>query len=411
MNKLLLFLSLISIFGYSQNNFKESSIVFKDGTVKKGFVNYVKTRNTPQEFKYKSSIESEIIVLDSTEIESVEISEITKFVFRENIEVNFEFRDLNSISSKKEKYLDRFIEIVVDGEYSLCNYSDNEYEMFYYFGNDLKLKPLKITKFYDKEDKLFLIEDYKNEMIAKLSNNNPEIIKEIKKARLNSYDLSRVFYLVNKKDLSILEAKKDEGFINLNLFSELNFNSFKGNKVDFGNKTLLGYGLELEYVFPYYNNLFALELIPSVYVYKGEGVYNNTIPLYYSTEFVNGSQIEVAHYDPNNGRKVFINSTIFSSPFNLKLYPFNKKLKIFTSFTLFNFLSFGNGKMNFENESSVKPSVLPPFYGFFEIGGTYKKFGFSIKRLRKIKDDSQSFSGYAVSLKYSILNSKKNKKN
>ena len=397
MNKFLLFLTLISIFGYSQNNFKESSIVFKDGLTKKGFVNYVKTRNTPQKFKFKSSTESEIEILDSTNIISVEISDITKFVFREKIEVKFQSKSLSTANNSKVEYLDRFIEVIVDGEYSLCNYSDNQYEEFYYFGNDLNLRSLKTKSFYNNENKLFVNEEYKTELITNLAKNNTELIKEINETSLDRSDLSKLFYIINKKDLAILKAKSDSGFVNINFTSDLNFIKFKDTNIDYGNKTLINFGGEIEYMLPYYNNLFAIEIAPSFSIYNDEAIYYND------------SQIVSIFYpvDANNGKKVSMKSTTFSTPFNLKIYPINKKIKIYTSITLFNLFSTGKGKLNFENEPSITPNAIPPFYGFIEIGGSYEKFGFSFKRLRKLESDSQSFNGYAVSLKYNIFTSKK----
>lgn len=403
MNKFLLFLTLISTFGYSQNNFKESSIVFKDGVTKKGFVNYIKTRNTPQKFKYKSTIESEIEILDSTKVVSVEITDITKFVFREKIEVNFQSRNLSTVNNTKVEYLDRFIEVIVDGEYSLCNYSDNQYEEFYYFGNDLKIRPLKTKSFYNDKNNMVVVEEYKTELIVNLAKNNPELIKEINNTSLHSSDLSKLFYIINKKDLNILKAKRESGFVNINLTSDLNFIEFNDYNIDYGNKTLINFGGEIEYVLPYYNNLFGIELVPSYNIYKDEAIYDS------SQNSNNGTLIGMSnyYYDFNNGKKVNIKSTTFSMPFNLKIYLINKKVKAYTSFTLFNLFSAGKGKMNFQNEPSITPNTIPPFYGFFEIGGSYKKIGFSFKKLRKLDNGFQSFNGYAVSLKYNIFTSKK----
>lgn len=403
MKKFLLFLTLISIFGYSQNNFKESSVVFKDGEIKKGFVNYVKRRNTPQEFKFKSTIESEVEILDSTKIVSVEITDITKFIFREKIEADFQAKSLSTANNSKVEYFDRFIEVIVDGEYSLCNYSDNQYEEFYYFGNDLKLRPLKTKSFYNDKNNLVVIEEYKTELKANLAKNNPELINKINYTSLNASDLSKLFYIINKKDLAILKAKVNNGFININVTSDLNFIKFYDYNIDYGDKTLVSFGGEIEYVLPYYNNLFAIEIAPSFSFYKDEAIYDS---------YTNSNKrvligVSDYYYDSNNGKKVSIESTTFSTPFNLKIYPINRKVKIYTSFTLFNLFSAGKGKMNFENEPSITPNFVPPFYGFFEIGGSYKKFGFSFKRLRKLEDEFQGFSGYAVSLKYTVFSSKK----
>lgn len=407
MNKFLLLLSLISIFGYSQNNFKPCSIILKDGVKKNGLVNYVKTRNTPQEFKFKSSIEAEIEILDSTEVVSVAISDITKFVFRKNIEVSFESKNLSNTNNNNVKFINKFVEVLVDGEYSLCNYSDNQYEKFYYFGSDLKLNSLKTKMFYGKDEKLMVAEEYKTVLITNLSNNNLEIINEIKNTRLNSSDLSKLFYIINKKDLSILKAKNNDGFLNINLTPDINFMSFKSSNVDFSKKTLFNIGTELEYVLPYYNNLFSIELIPSISIYKNEGVYFNPIPDYVvETTDSNGTSF-IYYYDVNNGKKAFFKSTTFSMPFNLKIYPLNKKVKVYISTTLFNLFSYGKAKINFEYESSFDPNFIPPFYGFFEIGGSYKRFGFSFKKLRKFETQSQYFDGYAFSLKYNLYSSKK----
>ncbi len=403
MNKFLLFLSLISIFGYSQNNFKESAVVFKNGTIKNGFVNYVKTRNTPQEFKYKSSIEGKIETLDSTEVVSVSISDITKFIFKKNIEVSFDSNEFSPTDNKIIN-LDRFIEVVVDGEYSFSNYSDSQYEKYYYFGNDSILKPLKIKRFYNSEGNLVTVEEYKTELITNLANENPEIIKEIKKTRLKISDLSKLFYIINKKDLAVLKAKNNDGFVNINLSSDINFIKYKEFNVDFSNKTIMNIGGEIEYMLPYYNNLFALELVPSFNIYKDDGIYNGN-PIYQYGDIQNVTAIYYS--DPNNGRKVYIKSTTFSMPFNLKIYPINKKVKIYTSFTLFNLFSAGKGKMNFEKEASFEPDLVPPFYGFFEIGGSYKKIGFSFKKLKKFESSSQYFGGYAFTLKYNLYSSKK----
>lgn len=150
--------------------------------------------------------------------------------------------------------------------------------------------------------------------------------------------------------------------------------------------------------------MFAIELVPSINFYKNEGVYYSD-PIYQYGDIQNGTA--VYYLNPNNGKKVNLESTTFSMPVNLKIYPINKKTKVYISATLFNLFSYGKGQMNFENEPSFEPNFIPPFYGFYEIGGSYERFGFSFKKLINFDTQSQHFDGYAFSLKYNLLSSKK----
>ena len=85
MNKFLLFLSLISIFGYSQENYFPAKIIKSDSTEMNGFVRYVENRKTPQEFQFKDTKTSKSITLTGLEVISVDIINKVKYIQKTTI--------------------------------------------------------------------------------------------------------------------------------------------------------------------------------------------------------------------------------------------------------------------------------------------------------------------------------------
>lgn len=371
-------------------------------------IKYVEFRKTPQSFLFKENENSNVIELKFEDILSVEVFDKVKYV-KKTFKLSKHSKDFDFLDDKQSFDLQeetKFIEELVGGKFKLYYLSDTGVNHFFYSKDSLNtVLPLLYKMYNNFESKVVENDEYKRELYLNVFCENNILLKnEVNKLKYKETELIDYFIKTNEcvSGIKVKRKERDFSFFKLSVTSDVNFISFKEFNVDFSKSTLINFGGEFEYVLPYYNNLFSFEFLPSISFYKDKVVYNNPIPIY---------QVDnVNYYDPDNGKTLHFESTTFSIPVNLKIYPINKKVKVYTSLTLFNIFSAGKGKVNFDNEPSFDSRWIPPFYGFFEIGGEYKNFGVSFKKLRKFESSTQYFNGYAISLKYNVFSSKKQKK-
>ena len=394
MNKFLLFLSLISIFGYSQENYFPAKIIKSDSTEMNGFVRYVENRKTPQEFQFKDTKTSKSITLTGLEVISVDIINKVKYI-QKTISVSKHSNRADFLDSFKEFKLDektKFIEELVDGEFKLYYLSDSDVNQFFYSNaNSNVILPL-LVKEYINDNKIMLNEDYKIELYKNVFCEKNILLKnEIAKLDYKEGEIITYFNKINECNSGVKQMKKqkDYGYLQIKGTLENNFIKFIDKNVDFEteNKIVFGLGAEFEYVLPLYKYFFSFVVSPTFAsvknVYSYDAFDNNGVITSFTGE---------------------LKSSTLSIPLNLRMYPINKTdFKVYVS--LPTFITVGNSKSkavqkNIEYDSHIEL----PGAAFLELGFRYKKFELG---LRNYGPNNGFMKRNVISLKYNLFNKKK----
>lgn len=394
MNKFLLFLSLISIFGYSQENYFPAKIIKSDSTEMNGFVRYVENRKTPQEFQFKDTKTSKSITLTGLEVISVDIINKVKYI-QKTISVSKHSNRADFLDSFKEFKLDektKFIEELVDGEFKLYYLSDSDVNQFFYSNaNSNVILPL-LVKEYINDNKIMLNEDYKIELYKNVFCEKNILLKnEIAKLDYKEGEIITYFNKINECNSGVKQMKKqkDYGYLQIKGTLENNFIKFIDKNVDFEteNKIVFGLGAEFEYVLPLYKYFFSFVVSPTFAsvknVYSYDAFDNNGVITSFTGE---------------------LKSSTLSVPLNLRIYPINKtNFKAYISLPTFITISTYKSKVvnnNMEYESFVEL----PGAGFLELGFRFKKFELG---LRSYGGSNGYMKRNVISMKYNVFNSKK----
>ena len=394
MNKFLLFLSLISIFGYSQENYFPAKIIKSDSTEMNGFVRYVENRKTPQEFQFKDTKTSKSITLTGLEVISVDIINKVKYI-QKTISVSKHSNRADFLDSFKEFKLDektKFIEELVDGEFKLYYLSDSDVNQFFYSNaNSNVILPL-LVKEYINDNKIMLNEDYKIELYKNVFCEKNILLKnEIAKLDYKEGEIITYFNKINECNSGVKQMKKqkDYGYLQIKGTLENNFIKFIDKNVDFEteNKIVFGVGAEFEYVLPLYKYFFSFVVSPTFAsvknVYSYDAFDNNGVITSFTGE---------------------LKSSTLSVPLNLRIYPINKtNFKAYISLPTFITISTYKSKVvnnNMEYESFVEL----PGAGFLELGFRFKKFELG---LRSYGGSNGYMKRNVISMKYNVFNSKK----
>ena len=394
MNKFLLFLSLISIFGYSQENYFPAKIIKSDSTEMNGFVRYVENRKTPQEFQFKDTKTSKSITLTGLEVISVDIINKVEYI-QKTISVSKHSNRADFLDSFKEFKLDektKFIEELVDGEFKLYYLSDSDVNQFFYSNaNSNVILPL-LVKEYINDNKIMLNEDYKIELYKNVfCEKNIRLKNEIAKLDYKQGEIITYFNKINECNSGVKQMKKqkDYGYLQIKGTLENNFIKFIDKNVDFEteNKIVFGLGAEFEYVLPLYKYFFSFVVSPTFAsvknVYSYDAFDNNGVITSFTGE---------------------LKSSTLSVPLNLRIYPINKtNFKAYISLPTFITISTYKSKVvnnNMEYESFVEL----PGAGFLELGFRFKKFELG---LRSYGGSNGYMKRNVISMKYNVFNSKK----
>ena len=394
MNKFLLFLSLISIFGYSQENYFPAKIIKSDSTEMNGFVRYVENRKTPQEFQFKDTKTSKSITLTGLEVISVDIINKVKYI-QKTISVSKHSNRADFLDSFKEFKLDektKFIEELVDGEFKLYYLSDSDVNQFFYSNaNSNVILPL-LVKEYINDNKIMLNEDYKIELYKNVFCEKNILLKnEIAKLDYKEGEIITYFNKINECNSGVKQMKKqkDYGYLQIKGTLENNFIKFIDKNVDFEteNKIVFGVGAEFEYVLPLYKYFFSFVVSPTFAsvknVYSYDAFDNNGVITSFTGE---------------------LKSSTLSVPLNLRIYPINKtNFKAYISLPTFITISTYKSKAvqkNIEYDSHIEL----PGAAFLELGFRYKKFELG---LRNYGPNNGFMKRNVISLKYNLFNTKK----
>lgn len=313
-----LFFSTLLIYG--QVKFEQGYIINNNGDKISCFIKNVESFRTPSKIEYKLNLSDQETLTGNLE-NIKEFGIPGKFKFkRQTVELD---TDGNKITTQRNPVFESktvFLKVLIEGQASLYSYFDGETRSFFYTIENKGIhspKTLVYKEFITFQDTFSKNESFKQELMNNLICQNLTQNDFIKVEYFES-SLLPLFIKYNScigENYEVFKEKR-KGIFNLKIAPRLAFNSFFSGinndtrrDADFGKKTQLNFGIELEYIMSFNNNKWSIFIDPNYQYFKEEGVetgYQNV------TASVNYSSIEfpigIRHYMfLNNTSKIFIN--------------------------------------------------------------------------------------------------------
>ncbi len=281
-NALIIFLMTTSGI-FAQINFEKGHFVTENNIKTDCFIKNEGWENNPSKFEYKLTLDGDTKVLRMTNLKSVVIDNAYKF---EKHTVQFDDTD-RSIKKLSYERSPRFTEktfllnVLIEGKVTLYSYIDGNKKAFYYKKEGKPITTL-IYKVYSNENRAILYNKrYQQQLLTELACGT---ISEKKVSRVDyqTGDLTAFFRdyneckgatttEFNKKKKGTFHLKVTAGFYNSSSKTDLGLATFFRSGLDTDAAWAPTFGAELEYVFPFNKNKWAMFIAPNYSSYKGEG--------------------------------------------------------------------------------------------------------------------------------------------
>ncbi|SHG62664.1 Outer membrane protein beta-barrel domain-containing protein [Chryseobacterium sp. OV279] len=319
----------------AQNNFEKGYIINNDGSKIEGLIKNMDWNRSPSqiEFKQDNNASSKLIGIDV--IKEFEVDGKAKYV-RSEVEIDMSSDDTSSLDDDEKPSFTKktaFLKVIVEGEYTLYGYSNENIKRFFYQKEDKK-EPLVFKRYMISGSSIAKNNTFIKQLQA-LSDCDHIKASQVSGLEYRESDLRDIFIKFNScknADYKSFEKKLQKSFFHVSLrpgvnFSSLDITNEKRADIfgsDFGSQTNFRIGVELEYVMPFNNNKWAIILEPTYQYFKktekdvptttilGETVSNRASVQYSSIEV----PIGVRYYAfLNEKSKFFFNASfIFDVP-------------------------------------------------------------------------------------------------
>jgi hypothetical protein len=340
-NKLLiLFVSILSTYCYSQISYEKGYYIDNKNKKINCLIKNLDWKNNPTEFEYKLTEQDEPKKNNIASIQEFGIENISKYI-RRTVNIDKSSKDLDKLSNNRNPIFNEetlFLRVLIEGKASLYEYIQSNLRIYLYNNDNSKIEQLIFKSYKTIEDKYAENNLFRQQLSnsLKCQNLNLNRFKNINYKRNELINLFIEYYECNNQKVTTFENKQKRNLFNLNIrprlvnsslminhnFSftqtdsngNLNFSEFNISS-DFGNTTNVSFGIEAEFILPFYKNKWAIIIEPTYQNFKSETT-NNT-GIYYGgslTTDINYSSIEipigVRHYFfLNDKSKIFINAS------------------------------------------------------------------------------------------------------
>lgn len=332
---LLLIILAFGLKGYSQIIFEKGYLINNSNEKTECLIKNNDWKNNPETFEYKLSENSEPVIADVKSAKEFGIYSISKYI-RSTVKIDKSKENLDYLSYDKEPtYVEEilFLKVLVEGKSNLYYYVNGNLQRFYYNKDSYAIEPLVYKKYLVSENVVEENNQFKRQLWADLK--CPTIgINKVENLHYKKNSILNFFMEYNKcsnSNYTRYDGKVKKDLVNLTLRAHLNNSSAyirntaytRNSTADFGSKSTLGFGIELEYIFPFNKNKWSIFVEPTYQNFKAEII---TDDFYVATKKlisnINYSSIEVPlgirHYlFLNKNSKLFINAS-YVFDFNLK---------------------------------------------------------------------------------------------
>ena len=284
-------LVLVTTFSYAQINYEKGYFITNDGTKTTCLIRNLEWLNNPTEFDYKLSENGNP---KTEEISSIEEFGVANVVYKRfTVDVDRSSQKVATLDYKRNPEFNEetiFLKQIVEGDYNLYQYVDGNLTLYFYDGIDQVMQPLVYKRYLTNRDKVGVNNMYKQQLsnsmqcqsLQSQDFENLDYRMDNLTALFEKYNTCKGYYYSSN------ETATNKGNLNLNLRAGLTLNSFKipsrgitnpsPYEFDFGQIMGFQVGTEVEYVFGFNKNKWALLLEPTYSSFESESTSLNYNP-------------------------------------------------------------------------------------------------------------------------------------
>ncbi|NQX81786.1 MAG: tRNA modification GTPase [Flavobacteriaceae bacterium] len=270
--KNILFITIIALISFkchSQISFKKGYYVNDLNERVECFIKYANWKKNSNIFEYKLLENSEPNKIEIENIKEFEIYNNSKYI-KSNVNIDRSSSVIGRLSKHRDavfKKEELFLEVLIEGQANLYMYKDSDLTRYFY----------SLDKSKEIKQLVFKSYMYKESRIAKNNLFRQQLYNDLKCSLLDNYNFKKVRYTKaslikiiekynkckNSNYVSELDKHKKDLF-NLNIRPRVNNSSlFIGYpdsyfNVDLGSKTNFSFGIEAEFILPYYDNKWSI---------------------------------------------------------------------------------------------------------------------------------------------------------
>ncbi|AGC76774.1 hypothetical protein LX97_01431 [Nonlabens dokdonensis] len=327
---------------YAQISFKRGYFINNSNQRTECLIRDVDWKNNPTEFDYKSSDNDVTEVITMNNVKEFGIYDISKYV-RSQVQIDRSSSVFNLMDNNKEpnfKEEEVFLKVLLEGDANLYSYNDKSLNRYFFNIGSNDISQLIYKKYKTVEDEIGTNNDFRRQLFIDLKCSTISV-NDVEDLGYYKSDLLKLFKKYNScKESSyvVYGKKKNSNLIHLNVRPGLNSSSLSikndlanSRDLDYGTKTTVRIGLELELILGFNNNKWAIILEPTYQYYNSDPDIpnrSNTEANYQSIEF----PIGLRHYlFLNEKSKAFVNgSFLYDFPLDSQV----RRLDVSSDFNL-----------------------------------------------------------------------------
>ncbi len=326
-----LFLTLLSFRAFSQIMFEEGYFIDNSGQRTECLIYNMDRRYNPTNFEYKVSKNEETQKAKIEEIKEFGVNGVSKYV-KEKIKVDKSTDIVNEMGYDKNPVFEEeevFLKVLIEGKANLFRYTKGNTVRFFYQLDDPNPTQL-VYKRYLKDGQIVQNNHFRQQLYQELKCSSITV-KDINELKYEHNDIYKFFKKYNQCSevdfISYHKTKKTKESINLTFRPGLNISTLSimnaissSRDTDFGTRVNVRLGAEMEFIFPFNKNKWAVIFEPTFQYFIAK---EKTITGTYLAD-INYKSIEnplgIRHYfyiNKNNNSKIFLNASyIFDLPLN-----------------------------------------------------------------------------------------------
>jgi hypothetical protein len=323
---------IIAYTSLAQIDFESGYFIREPDEMVQCLIRNVDWKNNPREFRYKLSENDPVQEAGIQTVKEFGITGFSKYV-RADVKLDKSDKAINKLSFDREPLFKEetvFLKVLIEGPVTLLSYEDKNITRFFYQSGSSEIVPL-IYKQYMTDKGVATNDDFKKQLLTNFYTHGVTMA-DLQDIKYSNRDLERLFIKINessgsgftkfedkKKDVFNLTLKPGVNFNNLSVQSEVS--SFYNT--DFDMEQNFRFGVEAEFIFPFFKNKFGILMEPSYQYYQAEHPASlerfSSEVNYQSIEFAGG----LRHYFFLNDK-----SKIYINPLFVYEFDFNSTIKI-----------------------------------------------------------------------------------
>jgi len=267
-NKLFLFLATVfSSFCFSQITFDKGYFINSNNQTIECLIKNVDWNNNPTTFDYKLSETGETKIGSINFIKEFGVYNFSKYV-KVTVDIDRSPTKIELLGNTKAPDLKEetlFLKVLINGEANLYFYEDKNLKRFFFNTGESPIEQLIYKNYKVSDRKVASNNEFRMQLWRNLKSDK-FIMSDFKYINYNEKELIKIFVKYNgeqSKSITNFESKKNKSNFNLSLKSGLRNNKLEisrppSDAYDIGNQISIPFALELESVFTFNRNKWAI---------------------------------------------------------------------------------------------------------------------------------------------------------